>query len=512
MDYDIWCISETHLRNNESIIIPGYSSFMFNRVLTHVNAITGSGGVCILVNHKITAEYDIAIVDKCIDGVLGLSFTDVVTNSQIVIFCCYLPPENSLWGREPNMFFYHLTTQLYTLADADVILLCGDFNSRIGNKCDNMDHDNVPHRETIDLTTNRNGDIFIDFLIASKMCVLNGRGDNTRDNFTFINTRGKSVVDFMCVRHNEIDKFVNFSVSTMSELISKYNLYGILGTKCKISDHSLLCVDIQSDYHFLCDTFHSINVNTNAVAHDNEHTCRWNTPKYNFDRKTPNFMCGEIWTKKINTLLLSLQTAFSLVDSPHDLVNTSYIDLCDVLQSELEKCSSNTKNNFDRRKKLAVRPYWCAELSNLYSITCAAESDFIKCNVKGAEKCIARNKFKQARKLFDKTLRKFERQYKHNELLNIDMYCKNDPKDFWRKIKRLGPCVKSKAPIPMLVKTESGTVSDVRGVLNEWRTCLSRLYNSDNISTEYIATQERVDFEYSVLSNGDTNAFLNSVI
>ena len=115
-------------------------------------------------------------MDKSYDGILGISLTSKETDYSIAIFCTYLPPETSTWGRDATGFYAHLLSEIYTLSEYDSIIVCGDLNSRIGQLKDSISGiDEIPQRQSIDKTTNQHEHTFIEFLNDSKFCVLNGR-------------------------------------------------------------------------------------------------------------------------------------------------------------------------------------------------------------------------------------------------------------------------------------------------------------------------------------------------
>ena len=99
------------------------TNFTHNRQITHINAPKGSGGVGIFVRNGIYEEYEISIVDKSFDGILGILLTSKQTGYKIVIFSVYLPTENSPWGRNAMDFFSHLLGQIYLLSDIDAIFI-----------------------------------------------------------------------------------------------------------------------------------------------------------------------------------------------------------------------------------------------------------------------------------------------------------------------------------------------------------------------------------------------------
>ena len=91
------------------------------------------------------------MIDKNYDGILGVLFEHKVTDYQFIIFSCYLPPEDSPWGQDSDMFFGHLLGEIYANNYVDNYFICGDLNGRIGNMRDyTPDVDNLPTRINID--------------------------------------------------------------------------------------------------------------------------------------------------------------------------------------------------------------------------------------------------------------------------------------------------------------------------------------------------------------------------
>ena len=175
VDSDIICINETNLKTTQVIELEGYQYNGHNRTSINVNAPKGSGGVGIFVRHILFDTFDVSVIDKSHDGILGIALSKKITSYKIAVFTTYLPPENSPWGRNARDFYSHLLGQMYLSSDIKVIL-AGDLNSRIGNMSDTIsDMDNIPKRNCLDTAVNSHGHIFLEFLNDSKMCVINGR-------------------------------------------------------------------------------------------------------------------------------------------------------------------------------------------------------------------------------------------------------------------------------------------------------------------------------------------------
>ena len=136
--------------------------------------------------------YIAEIVDKQFDGVLVLKLVHNDTETEFLIFSCYLPPEHSTRGRDAQSFFVHLLSLIYMYGDCDYMYIAGDFNSRIGTLSDVLDQcDVIP----LDKSVNQHGYDFIEFVNDAKLCCLNGRICIDIDNFTSVSRKGRSVVD-----------------------------------------------------------------------------------------------------------------------------------------------------------------------------------------------------------------------------------------------------------------------------------------------------------------------------
>ena len=101
------------------------------------------------------------------------------------------------------------------------MVFCGDYNGRIG-KCDdvNLDVDkDVVKRISIDTVKNAHGDTLLEFIADGKLVLLNGRVDPNNDNYTFILSRGKSVVDYFIVPQDNLRIIKSFKVDAVSDLL-----------------------------------------------------------------------------------------------------------------------------------------------------------------------------------------------------------------------------------------------------------------------------------------------------
>ena len=102
-----------------------------------------------------------------------------------IIVGVYIPPENTVYGRQGGSFFENLTNILYENANYDCTFLMGVFNSRVACMSDFVENvDNIPNRACLDETDNSHGNLLIDFLLECKMCILNDRICPLNDSYT----------------------------------------------------------------------------------------------------------------------------------------------------------------------------------------------------------------------------------------------------------------------------------------------------------------------------------------
>ena len=136
-------------------------------------------------------------------------------------------------------------TQLYLHQHLGKVVICGDFNSRCGASPDNVEGvDTVPERHVVDEKNDSNGEYFLKFLMDSSCCMLSGR-HNIGNNFTCISTRGRSVIDYCIVQHDQIEHFSQMNVMTMNDLLQQTFLPGVVDPSQSVPDYSLLCWQIK---------------------------------------------------------------------------------------------------------------------------------------------------------------------------------------------------------------------------------------------------------------------------
>ena len=173
-------------------------------------------------------------VEQCLvvkDNVLGFKFVNIATKNELVVYCVYLPPEGSKYSGDNDQVLNLLTIDIYKQNEASPIIVCGDFNARIGAKNDIIiGVDNICDRISLDKTSNSQGDQLITMINDVKGCVLNGRVTPEYDDFTSIAShKGRAVVDYFITRQCDIEAMKSLEVHSMTNLIDKLNIQSLLG-------------------------------------------------------------------------------------------------------------------------------------------------------------------------------------------------------------------------------------------------------------------------------------------
>lgn len=480
---DILCLCETHLEKEETIQLEGYHFVPFNRKLRHVNAPKIHGGVGILIKDELYNIYSIVTVDKTIDGLLGVKFTDKETQHDFVVFACYLAPDNSPYGRNQTEFLGHLITQLYIHNECDQIFICGDFNGRIGELADCIEGiDNLPKRHVLDKTVQGHGEALIGFMNDAKLCALNGRLCPDNDDYTCISGKGLSVVDYIMVPHDVFEKCRYFKVHTMSDLAETCSIAQYIGCRCRLPDHSIL--HVKFDVKEARDVQHVFeNKSMENSVNNNGHRCPvFNKRKYRFENVPNLFLSSESWKYSMNQLI----DLFLTCRNNQNEIDNIYTKFCKSLTNEMNNYLRYTDSSKAVRKRYKnKKPYWNEDLNSLWVEMRDAEKKYTKCKGNKHVKDCLRKTFVEKRNHFDKSLRQAERQYKRNVLIEIDDVCTSNPREFWNHISKLGP--RQNAAVPLKVYDENGIVNtDIEFVLNKWKQDFDTLYKCpSNIDSDF---------------------------
>ena len=100
------------------------------------NARRGSGGIAIAINNILFDTHTLVSVVKGVDGQISVKLQNNFNDLKLGILGLYLPPENYLYGKDPENFFNEAGVLWEDLFDCDLIVGGGDLNARTKNTVD----------------------------------------------------------------------------------------------------------------------------------------------------------------------------------------------------------------------------------------------------------------------------------------------------------------------------------------------------------------------------------------
>ena len=437
LDLDIVCLCETFLRDDMSISIEGYRWFGNNRKSISKRARRGSGGVGILIKESILSQYDIVTIFENFEGILWLQLINRQSRKQVGICVCYLPPAGSSRGDKSQEFFDSLKSLIIDNYHMGSFLICGDLNARCGILDDAPGSDEIPTRIVVDKISNQFGKELIEMLRALELCILNGRFDPTKDNFTSVSTKGLSVVDYCIIPNAFINLFENFHVQDVHDSIS--NGIPIDST---IPDHRILTVEFK----------HALTPLGKATL-----------TQPAFIRKVPpTYMRSAAATESLGSLAANLLMSSLPVD-----VDSVYNSFCKIIDEQLEtRTVKHSKGAKDFNKA-----WWTEELKSLVKK--------VRCALKAWERDKAGTELKLAylnsQKMFSKLVRKSKRQLRSERQMKLLVQQSTKPKYFWNFIKDIGS---NRHALPTAMQRADGTVvSNPEEALNTWKDYFCDLLN-----------------------------------
>ncbi len=153
-----------------------------------------------------------------------------------------------IWG-DDSPIYNIFNVDLFDILENDICLyetlgcvfICGDFNSRVGDKkdyivCDKFNScidsqdytsDCIPDRASLDKSLNSNGVKLLDICKGASFRIVNGRIGNS-DQYTFLSNNGCSVIDYLLTKESNFSQIQQFYIQRFNEW----------------SDHAPLCFSL----------------------------------------------------------------------------------------------------------------------------------------------------------------------------------------------------------------------------------------------------------------------------
>ena len=233
--HDVILFTECWTNQFSEITVNNFEAFVLNRQENKRNSKRNSGGIILYIRNKYVSNDTLVFTSH--DDILWVKISSSVLslNNDLYICLCYVVPDESSRQAliETNIFDRILESVVYIESKAQTgcsMLICGDFNGRTSNNPDfvlddQSNHTNVlPDEYTPDRFmdrysqdighVNNNGLLLLDLCKQTGVRILNGRAGDDRGigKFTFVGSRGSSVVDYILASQNLFDYVSKFKV------------------------------------------------------------------------------------------------------------------------------------------------------------------------------------------------------------------------------------------------------------------------------------------------------------
>ena len=218
-----------------------------------------------------------------------------------------------------------------------------------------------------------------------------------------------------------------------------------------------------------------------------------NKKLYDFSDVKSGFMNNSEWQISIERIISQLENSLKVKNELDNL----YDDLVSISVQEMDRFVNFKEVSKKHRKKFKhSKPYWSYELALAWKNMVKSEKLYRKFKGHRHTKILLRNDFLTNQRNFDKMLKKSERNYNYSFLKKFEDISTNNPKEFWAKLKSLGP---KQNKLPNKVYKDGVLTSDPDYVRHKWKHDFKNLYNP---TLEKTTTQ--IDFETEIKRQKET--------
>ena len=204
--FHILCLQETWLIDSTPLVLHGYTPFPLPALKTSRKG-RARGGLAILVSVKLDVKLEV-IYQSERNFILSILVTGSWGNGLKALICinAYCPPDKT---ENPTSFWNELEEAINrceSLHPRAAIVLCGDFNARVGSGLtetvldSDLEYDEpfLSDRLSLDKVLNKQGRKLAETMSGLQLICLHGSSrDDSKGYFTFLNSRAGSVIDYI---------------------------------------------------------------------------------------------------------------------------------------------------------------------------------------------------------------------------------------------------------------------------------------------------------------------------
>lgn len=404
---------ESWLSKDSDIDLSGYISFNFYRKFQNRRARRNSGGTILYIKDYLRPG--IEVIRSHYDTIIWLKLDKHFFHTESDIYICgvYIWCEDSPVYNVVNVdLFDILQNDINDFADLGSVYIAGDWNSRVGDKHDFILNDT--HSMELD-DTEYNPDVYMPRCTSDKVCnsygfklldlckstgfrIANGRLYNDlQGKFTFINSRGASVIDMLLCRERD------FSMLNYLE-ISDFNEY---------SDHASILFTIKCN-----------------IVKERKNVIKGTKVLWNGDFKQ-QFRSGIIGKlTELNNLVNNIDI------NNRDSINTVLNNFTSVIRNVADPLFMKT---YDYKEKNTFNDKPIIENKDWFDLECErARKQYIndlKCfhYLNSTEN---RQKFCTSKKFYKDLCKRKRKTYERIKHAEIEKLKNSSPKDFWKYFKK----------------------------------------------------------------------------
>ena len=251
---DVVLLTETWTNDFSDVAVKNFESYILNRNENKTKTKRNSGGIIVYLRNEFSSKDTLIFKSK--DDFLWIKIYKPVLHLQhdLYICLCYVvPDESSRQSMIENNTFDRLLDSMAFLENNTQnschLLVCGDFNSRTSTQPDFVVNDDPVHMSVLpdDYTpdmqlprfsedkghVNNNGLLLLDMCKQTGLRIMNGRvgGDTGIGRYTFVGSRGSSVVDYV-IASQELFKFVKYFEVQEPNILSDHYSFNFMKNMC----------------------------------------------------------------------------------------------------------------------------------------------------------------------------------------------------------------------------------------------------------------------------------------
>ena len=314
----------------------------------------------------------------------------------------------------------------------------------------------IPSRIPVDKVSNQLGKELIENMCALELCTLNGRFDQSKDNFTSVSCKGLTVVDYFICPYSSLNLYSDFQVHDILDIIKPKDI----PIDSTIPDHRLLTVEFKQP----------------------QRSSKIKNIKRVKVRSIPmGYMQDSVVLEQLCMLADQLASENQQVD-----INLIYESFCGIIDDQLEITISKPRKPSDHNK-----PWWDENLKVLAQKVRHSLKIWERNKQNGELKSAYLNSQKEFCKLVRKTKRRFRRE-RQLKLLEQQKY------NLFGILSRVLGLLLSNC---MSVCTSNGeVVTEGNQVLSVWRDYFCSLLNPTNPVKTASFPLEPLELDASILN------------